>query len=435
MRVLIAGAGIMGLAAAHDLLEDGHQVTVFEAAPTPGGLAGSFDFGGVPAEKFYHFICGADRVYFRWLERLGLSGRLRWRRSSMGVWRDAKLHRFGDPLSLLRFRPLSFGARVRYGLHVLAAKRIKDWKPLEHVPARDWLVEGEGEEAYRVIWEPLLRQKFGEDTNSIAAAWIWSRIARLASSRNAIFQEWLGFLDGGSRVFVDKLVDAVISKGGVLRCGSPVERLLVDGGRVAGFRVGGAEHEADGVVSTVPLPILGRLGADLPPSYLKQAASLRNIGVRCLVVKMKRPVTPFFWINVNDDDLPLCGLIEYTNLNPDGFDGCSLIYSPLYCDPGDPAYRRADTEVLEEALGALARTAPGMKRSDVLDYRVFREPFAQPVCPVGFTERLAPMATPAQNLVAADTTHLLPHDRSISDSLALAERLTETFRTAVVRRA
>ena len=58
-------------------------------------------------------------------------------------------------------------------------------------------------------------------------------------------------------------------------------------------------------------------------------------------------------------------------------------------------------------------------------------PYAQPVCPVGFTQKLAPLQTPVANLVAADTSHLLPHDRSISDSLALAERLTETLRRAM----
>jgi hypothetical protein len=50
---------------------------------------------------------------------------------------------------------------------------------------------------------------------------------------------------------------------------------------------------------------------------------------------------------------------------------------------------------------------------------------------VGFTSRLAPLRTPVSNLFAADTTHLLPHDRSISDSLALAQRLLAAFREGI----
>jgi protoporphyrinogen oxidase len=434
LKIVVIGAGVMGLASAIDLLEEGHEVSLFEAAPSPGGMAGSFDFGGVAAEKFYHFICGADNGYVGWLERLGLKKRLSWRRTSMSVFHDGRLFPFGDPLSLLRFEPLSFAARVRYGLHVLQARRIHDWRPLEHVSAREWLIEGTGEESYRIVWEPLLRQKFGPHTDTLSAAWIWSRIHRLASSRNRVFQEWLGFLDGGTDVLVTELEGAVRALGGRIECGAPVERLHLDGGQAAGVSVSGQEHPADAVVSTIPLPILTRIGSELPSDYIDNALALDNIGVRCIILKLEKRLTPYFWVNVNDDSLPLCGLIEYTNLNP--ADGYSLVYSPTYVPRTDPEYSRPDEDVLEETLQAISVIHPEFNRASVMDYRVFREPFAQPVCPMGFQDKLAPLRTPVPNLVAADTTHLLPHDRSISDSLDLAGKLMEAFRDAlgVVRR-
>jgi len=428
LKVVVAGAGVMGLSSALDLLEEGHEVTLLEAAPTPGGMAGSFDFGGVPTEKFYHFICGADRAYFRWLDRLGLSRHLKWRRTTMAVFHGGRLFPFGDPLSLLRFDPLSFTSRLRYGLHVLRAKRLTDWRALEDVSARDWLIEGSGEEAYRVVWEPLLRQKFGEHTDTISAAWIWSRIHRLASSRNRVFQESLGFLEGGTDVLVEALVSAVRGAGGEILCGAPVEKLHLDAGRAVGATAAGVEYPADGVVSTVPLSILARIAPDLPADYLKRALELPNIGVRCIVLKLREALTSYLWVNTNDDRLPICGLIETTNLNPAELSGQSLVYSPMYVLRTDPEYQRPDEEVLAETLYAISVVRPGFDRSSVVDYRVFREPYAQPVCPVGFQEKLAPLQTPVPNLVAADTTHLLPHDRSISDSLELAGKLMVAFR-------
>ena len=435
MKIVIIGAGVMGLSCALDLLEEGHDVSVIEAAPSPGGMAGSFEFGGAPAEKFYHFICGADVGNFRWLDRLGLAKRLSWRQTSMSVFHGGRLYPFGDPLSLLRFEPLSFSARVRYGLHVLQAKRLDDWHALENVPAREWLIEGTGEESYRVVWEPLLRQKFGSHTDSISAAWIWSRIHRLASSRNRMFQESLGFLDGGTDVLVTALGDAVRALGGRILCGAPVERLHLDAGQAVGVSASGAEHPADAVVSTVPLPILTRIAPDLPSDYVEHALELDNIGVRCILLKLAKPLTKFFWVNVNDDSLPICGLIEYTNLNP--ADGYSLVYSPTYAPRTDPEFTRPDEEVLEETLEAISVIQPEFDRATVVDFRVFREPFAQPVCPVGFQKKLAPLRTPVPNLVAGDTTHLLPHDRSISDSLDLAGKLMAAFRDAcgAIRRA
>jgi protoporphyrinogen oxidase len=429
LKIIILGAGVMGLAAAFELLDDGHEVTLLEAGPAPGGMAGSFDFGGVRVEKYYHFICGADHAYFRWLKKLGLSDRLCWRPTTMAVHLGGRLHPFGDPLSLLSFDAIPLADRFRYGWHAFSAMRRKDWKALENVRARDWLLEGVGELGYRAVWEPLLRQKFGAQADSISAAWIWSRIHRLGSSRDRAFRESLGYVRGGSDVLVEALTRGVTEKGGEILCSRPADALNIQGERLRGVRAGDRDYDADAVVSTIPLPILVRIGADLPEGYRRAALDLDNIGVRCIVLKLKRPLSSYFWINVNDDAVPLCGLIEYTNLNPsETFGGYSFVYSPLYAPSTHPEYLRADEEVFEETVEAIGKIRSDFDRRSVVDYRVFREPHAQPVCPVGFTSRLAPIRTPTENLVAADTTHLLPHDRSISDSLTLESKLVAAIR-------
>jgi protoporphyrinogen oxidase len=231
---------------------------------------------------------------------------------------------------------------------------------------------------------------------------------------------------------VDALAEAVRSKGGEIRCETSVDRIYLEEGRVVGARAAGKDYPADALLSTIPLPILVEIGQNLPADYRRAATDLGNIGVRCIILKLKKPVTPYFWINANDDGLPIAGLIEYTNLNsPEAFGGASVVYSPHYVSSKDEDYRRADDEVLEETLQAMETMQPRFDRASVLGYRVFRAPYAQPVCPVGFTRRLAPIQTPVPNLVAGDTSHLLPDDRSISDSLALAERLTAAMREAI----
>ena len=73
-RIAIVGAGVAGLAAAHDLNKAGHQVTIYEAAPGVGGLAAGFKAPGWDwtLEKFYHHWFAGDKACSRPDRRVGL---------------------------------------------------------------------------------------------------------------------------------------------------------------------------------------------------------------------------------------------------------------------------------------------------------------------------------------------------------------------------
>ena len=73
----------MGLAAAFQALQDGHDVQVLEAAPEPGGMAAHFDLAGLSIERFYHFVCKTDQPTFELMRDLGIADKLRWRVTTM----------------------------------------------------------------------------------------------------------------------------------------------------------------------------------------------------------------------------------------------------------------------------------------------------------------------------------------------------------------
>lgn len=95
-RVVILGAGPMGLAAAYHAARAGHDVDVVEADAVAGGMAAHFEFAGASIERFYHFVCKADAPTFALMEELGIGDRMRWVPTSMGYYTGGRIHPWGD---------------------------------------------------------------------------------------------------------------------------------------------------------------------------------------------------------------------------------------------------------------------------------------------------------------------------------------------------
>jgi protoporphyrinogen oxidase len=417
----VIGAGSMGLAAAYHAQQLGHQVTVYEGDDRPGGMAAHFDFGGLSLERFYHFVCKADAPLFELLDELGLGDKMRWRPTSMAYYYHGELHKWGDPVSLLRFPHLSLVAKIRYGAHAFYSTKRSDWTKLDRLPADQWVRGWIGAEAYDKLWRSLFELKFFEYSNNISAAWIWTRLKRIGTSRRSIFQEELGYIEGGSETLIGALSDRVREAGGEILLSTPVEEVVVEQGRIAGVRAAGGTQAFDAVISTVPIPIVGRMIPALPADLRARYEALPNIGVVCVVRKLARAVTPHFWVNIVDERMDIPGIIEFSNLRPLG--GEHIVYVPYYMPQTHPKFARDDAFFEEETRRYLKLINPELTDADFLDVKIGRLRFAQPVCPPGFLDMLPPVQTPIHGLQIADTSYYYPEDRGISESVRLARRM------------
>jgi protoporphyrinogen oxidase len=421
-RVIVIGAGAMGLAAGYHALKRGHQVTVLEAAPEPGGMAAHFDLGGLSIERYYHFICKADRPTFELLGELGLGDRMRWVATSMGYYFDGRLESWGDPVSLLRFPTLSLVEKLRYGAMMFFAVRRRDAGGLEHVSAKDWITRWCGASVYERLWAPLFRLKFYEYADNISAAWIWTRIKRLGTSRRSMFQEELGYIEGGSETLIHALVAEIRKRGGEVRLSIPASRVAVEAGRVTGVVAGAETFPADAVISTVPTPLVPRLAPELPAADLARYGAIANIGVVCVVFRLKRSVSPHFWINISDSRFEIPGIVEFSNLRPTGD---TVVYIPYYMPVTHPKFARSDEFFRTEGFGYLKLINPALSESDLIACYVGRLRHAQPVCPPGFAAMLPPVQTAIAGLQIADTCFYYPADRGIAESVRLGKAMAE----------
>ncbi len=424
-RVVVIGAGVMGLAAALRAAKNGHAVTVLEAAPQAGGMAAHFDLGGLSIERFYHFICRADQTTFDLLDELGLGGRLRWRPTSMGYFMEGRHYPWGDPIALLTFPRLSLLEKLRYGLMMFLATKRSDWRKLDAQTAKAWITAWCGERIYRRLWSNLLELKFFEYADSISAAWLWTRIKRVGTSRRSLMQEEMGYLEGGSQTLVDAMVDAVEARGGQVLLSAPASRIESERGQVTGVTAGGRLYRADAVICTAPSPQVSGLAPDLPTEILARYDAIASIGVVCVVFRLKRSITRHFWVNIADDSIDIPGIVEFSNLRPMGD---TVVYVPYYMPTTNKKFSKDDIHFRQEAFGYLRRLNPNLSEDEVVACHVGRLRHAQPVCPPGFLAGLPPIQTAIGGLQIADTCFYYPEDRGVSESVRLGQNMADHVR-------
>jgi protoporphyrinogen oxidase len=434
-KIAVIGGGPMGLAVAYELTRLGHEPVILEADDRLGGMAASFDFAGLNLERYYHFHCLSDRDFFAILDELSIRDQLTWRHTRMGFFFNGRLYPWGAVGAVLSFPRLPLLAKLRYLAHAARCLTIRDWRPLDGLTATAWLKAWLGERAYRVLWHKLFAYKFYHFSDSISAAWIWSRVRRLGQSRRGL-RETLGFLQGGSRVLIDAMADAIRRGGGQIRLSTPLIALSPqpEGGAV--LTTASGEERFAHVISTIPLPLLApileRGGA--PSALVERYASQPSVACACVVLQTSRAITANFWTNINDDRFGIPGVIEMSNLRPFPVHVC---YVPFYIPAEHPNYRRPDQAFIDEAWRCLKALQPGLDDADLLASHCSRYRFAQPVCGVHFQASLPPRE-PFPGVVTVDTTAYYPEDRGISESFgfgrALARKLSATLSATSVER-
>jgi protoporphyrinogen oxidase len=415
------------MAAAYRLIERGHHVSLYEASPFLGGLVRTFEVGGNRLEAFYHHLFSTDTTIVRLIEELGLGDKLTWRDSKVGFYHGGRIYNFVTPLDLLRFSPAPPLDRLRMGLAAVYLRRQRDGTRYESVTAAQWVRRNMGRGAYEAVWGPLLRGKFGAYADQLAMVWLWNKIyLRFASRKGLSQREQLGYLLGSFGVYIDELARRLQSSDlAQVHTGRAVREVAVEDGRARGLLLADGERaDFDAVIACMPAHVFAQLVPQLPAFYREKLTGVQWLSAMCYVMALKRSISPIYWMNIADDEVPFIACIEHTNfIEPAQYGGNHIVYLSNYLAPDHP-YLGMEIDAIErEYLPHLRKINPEFSEDWIAERWLFKGPYAQPVVTIGYREKIPEHRTPIPGLYLATMSQIYPEDRGQNYSIKMGEQV------------
>lgn len=423
MKIGIIGGGITGLTAGYELVKNGHQITIYESEPEWGGLAGTIKAGSEDLEKFYHHIFTSDRDLLSLLEELGLTSKLQWLAPKNGIFSNNRLYPFTSPLDLLMFKELSPLERVVLGLLIYRAKMVKDWKKLENINAKAWIIKNAGEKVYQKVWGPMLNSKFDCDADRVSAAWLWNKFKLRGSTRGKnLAKEVLGYLQGSFGNISRELANRISAAGSVIKCGAAVHQIRPVAGKSLEIQTGNGAESFERIIFTASPKILTEL-VSLPEIDHERLRRIKYKSNTCLVLELTQPLSSYYWISVADPAVPFVAVIEHTNLVPVGGYGSHLVYLSRYHDQDHELSSLSDAQVRELFLGNLKKIFPSWNESLLKRTHLHRAFYTQPVIVTGYSKIRPEMKTSVENLYLACMAQIYPEDRGLNYAVRLGREV------------
>lgn len=429
-HVVVIGGGFTGLAAAFELTLHGIRTTVLEKEGQLGGLARSFSINGKQIEQFYHHWFTSDEEVLKLARELKVEDRIVFRPVRTGIYYGGRVFKLSNPIDLLRFSPLNLVDRLRLGRLTLRVRRVKQWRDLESLTAKEWLIALGGSEVYRVVWEPLLRGKFGPHAGDIGAVWFWNKIKLRGGSRSRQGGEVLAYFRGGFSAFVDCVAAFIEDGGGRLLTGTQTLSVAPGGKETVAVHTVSEVFQADAVIITTPLPIAADLlEAATSAEYIARIKAIEYLANVCVVLELDRRLSDIYWLNVNDPGFPFVGVIEHTNFEPpESYGGRHIVYLSKYLPESSELYRMGDRELYRHCLVHLGRIFPGFTENSVLAHHIWRARYAQPIVTRHYSRLVPPAETPLGNVYLATMAQIYPEDRgtnyAIRDGRRIARRVS-----------
>jgi protoporphyrinogen oxidase len=385
--VAVIGAGIAGLTAAHFLRRNGVPVVLFEGGKQIAGMASSF-----VDDRGFHYDFGAHFITNRLGAAVGIGGQCRdvpYYGESFLVNGKTYSYPFGL-MTVPRFvasglKSKLFSNAGNESIAGASGPNALDWFRSEFGVALADEVSLPILEAWSGVPAHQLAASVGEKLQNSILKTIYLRLCSRLHGRAIAMgyshempenpNVWHVYPERGVSQVCERLLADVRD---VVEMESPVEKILVEEGRVVAVRVAGVEREVSAVVSTVPAPFLPKLIDGSSALEPLTRFRYRAMAFACLRFEKRGILSdtvlwtagagfPFFRLTETPLSMPW--------LAPAGK---TLITADVGCQVGDDVWTMDDAALGERCVDAMSELFPGVRRH-YSGCRVLRTPIAYPV--------------------------------------------------------
>ena len=405
MRIAIVGAGLTGLTAGYRLSRKGNRVTIFEKSDFAGGLAGSFKEKSWdwPLEFYFHHFFTSDKELLDLAEELGLAKKVFFNSPKTSIFSNNFISPFDSPLSVLKSPLLSPAQKIQTALATLYLKVTNNWKLLEKTTASEWLKKNYGTKPYEIIWEPLLKSKFGQtDAEQVSMAWFWGRIKKRSFK--------LGYFEGGFQILIDSLLKEIKKNNGEVLFNRE-------------FTASDFNRGFEKIIWTGPIPNFLKIAPKLPKEYQGRLNNLKMVGAVNLVLVLKDQFLKdnTYWLNINEAGFPFVAVVEHTNfIDAKNYGNNRLLYVGGYYPQNHPYFKMSKEEIYQEFLPYLKKINPAFKFPLLASrFSLHSSLSAQPVIPTSYSKIVPSFTTPLPNVYLATMHHIYPWDRGTNYAVKL----------------
>lgn len=407
MKVAIIGGGFTGLAAGIELLDNGQEVVIFERDNKLGGLATGFkekDWNW-SLETFYHHIFTNDKEIIQMANKVGMPPIIFSPVTTSFI--DNEEIQLDSPISVLKFKKIDIFSRLWMGAGLMFLKLIPNGLFLEKYQVTVWLPKLIGPKGYQVIWEKLLKAKFGKYTDEVNMAWFWTRVTKRTQK--------LGYFEGGFQKLADKMGEYIVSKRGEIRYQKTITDIKI---KAYGYQI--EDETFDKVLVTTPMPLAEKLLGKGVVSWPK----LNYLWGQTLILNMNKKIIKGYWMNILENNWPFLVLVEHTNMvNRVNYSNQELVYLGNYLEEGDERLTMSDEKLLMTYLPYLKKINNNFNREWIENIYRFKEPYAQPVMPVNYSKKVPSFVTKLKGVYIANMSMVYPFDRGTNYAVKMGEEV------------